>query len=283
MKSILIKLILALVLLILGACNGKTKPEPGSYVVLSPEVAEIIAALGAADEISGLTRECTYPPQLQEKVIVGDFGAINKETVLRLSPQIVFTSALEQEAITLDLQKLGIRVHKSYPKTMADMLDEIITIGELIGRSAEARALRDSLEREIAAISQEAAGKTRPKVYLEIYRDPLMSVADNSFVGELIELAGGDNVFDRLERDYARVKAEQVVEANPDIMICYSQDTLQNVISRKGWGRIPAISQRRIYFEDAIDPDLIQRAGPRSISGMRLLANIFEQWRRETE
>ncbi|MCD8479712.1 MAG: hypothetical protein LRZ88_05475 [Candidatus Cloacimonetes bacterium] len=57
-----------------------------------------------------------------------------------------------------------------------------------------------------------------------------MSVADNSFVGELIEIAGGDNVFDRLERDYSRVKAEDVILAKPDIIICYSQDSLANIL-----------------------------------------------------
>lgn len=273
---------LLLILLSMGACRSKVKPEPGNYVVLSPEVAEIIAALGASESIAGVTRECNFPPDLRNKAIVGDFGAINMEAVLRLSPKIVFTSSLEQEAIALDLQKLGIQVHKSYPRTVSEMLEEVSVIGALIGRHAEAKALRDSLEREIAEMQSSVAGKARPKVYLEIYRDPLMSVADNSFVGELIELAGGDNVFERLERDYARVKAEQVVEANPDIIICYSQESLQNILARKGWGRIPAIKAGRIYFEDSIDPDLIQRAGPRSVNGMRILADIFAQWRLET-
>ena len=108
-----------------------------------------------------------------------------------------------------------------------------------------------------------------------------MSVSDKSFVGELIELAGGDNVFDTLERDYSRVKAEQVIQANPDIMICYSHDTMENILARKGFSRIPAIRTRSIYFEEDINPDLIQRAGPRSIQGIRELARIFEEWRRK--
>ncbi|MCK9331976.1 MAG: ABC transporter substrate-binding protein, partial [Candidatus Cloacimonetes bacterium] len=125
--------------------------------------------------------------------------------------------------------------------------------------------------------------KRRPTVYLEIYRDPLMSVADDSFVGELIELAGGNNAFDRLERDYSRVKAEAIIQANPDIMICYSHDSLQNVLNRKGWARIPAIAQKNIYFEKDIDPDLIQRAGPRILEGLRQLDEIFENWRLQSK
>jgi iron complex transport system substrate-binding protein len=266
---------------LLLSCKQKAQMSSGKYVVLSPEVAEIIAALGAADEIVGLTRECSFPPELQEKEIVGDFGAINTEKVLQLSPRMVFSSALEQESIALNLEKLGITVHRSYPKTMSEMLREIEQIGAIIGRENEATALKDSLIYAIENIRQNTQNLKKPKVYLEIYRDPLMSVSDKSFVGELIELAGGDNVFDTLERDYSRVKAEQVIQANPDIMICYSHDTMENILARKGFSRIPAIRTRSIYFEEDINPDLIQRAGPRSIQGIRELARIFEEWRRK--
>ncbi|HQB97312.1 MAG TPA: helical backbone metal receptor [Candidatus Cloacimonadota bacterium] len=271
-------MVISCLMLFIGACSN-SREEQGSIVVLSPETAEIIAALGAADEISGLTRECTYPPELADKTIVGDFGAIDKELVLGLSPKLVFASGLEQEALAMDIEKLGIKVHKSYPKTIADLLQEIVVIGGLIGKEKQAIALRDSLAGAIQEIKLANTGKTRPKVYLEIYRDPLMSVGDDSFVGELIELAGGDNVFDRLERDYSRVKAEQVILANPDIMICYSRDSRASISARKGWDRIPAIAQQRIFTEEDLDPDLIQRAGPRIIAGISKMADIFEQWR----
>ncbi|MCB5269350.1 MAG: ABC transporter substrate-binding protein, partial [Candidatus Cloacimonadaceae bacterium] len=119
-------------------------------------------------------------------------------------------------------------------------------------------------------------------VYLEIYRDPLMSVSDKSFVGELIEIAGGNNVFDTLERDYSRVNPETVIAAKPDIMICFSQDNLPNILSRKGWQVIPALQDSMIFFEDSIDPDLIQRAGPRIIEGIMALEKIYEHWRTST-
>ncbi|MCB5259689.1 MAG: helical backbone metal receptor [Candidatus Cloacimonetes bacterium] len=276
-------ILLLIAVFMLASCKGKPAQKKGKYVVLSPETAEIIAALGAVDEIIGVSKECSYPPALKSKEIVGDFGAIDKEKVLNLSPQIVFSSGLEQEAIALDLKKLGINVYESYPQTVREMLDEIIKIGNLIGRDAQASALRDSIQIELDRIVQANKDTRRPTVYLEIYRDPLMSVADDSFVGELIELAGGNNAFDRLERDYSRVKAEAIIQANPDIMICYSHDSLQNVLNRKGWARIPAIAQKNIYFEKDIDPDLIQRAGPRILEGLRQLDEIFENWRLQSK
>lgn len=273
-------LIIIIPLFSMLSCKPREAVSKASYVVLSPEVAEILAALGASDEISGITVECDYPPELSNKVIVGNFGAIDKEKVLALDPQIVFTSALEQEAIATDLRKLGIEVVTSYPKNLDEMLSEIFRLGEIVGRQSEAKALVDSLQTEIGEIGKAAenSGK-KPKVYLEIYRDPLMSVSDESLVGELINHSGGINAFQILERDYSRINPEEVIKAMPDIMICYSRDSLENIISRKGWNVIPAIKNRQIYFEEDISPDLIQRASPRSIQGMKELAKIYQKWR----
>ncbi len=99
----------------------------------------------------------------------------------------------------------------------------------------------------------------------------------------MINTAGGQNIFETLERDYSRVKAEDVINANPDIMICYSQDSLSNILSRKGWGNVPAIKNQMVFFEGDLDPDLILRAGPRSIVGMIHLHELYKLWERRTQ
>lgn len=279
-RACILVLFLAISLLSLSSCKPATAMQKAPYVVLSPEIAEILASLGALGEISGVTAECDFPPQLTEKTIVGNFGAIDKEKVISLEPSIVFTTALEQDAIAADLRKLGIKVVSSYPKSLDEMLEEITRLGEIIGKEAEAKALVDSLKNEILEIGKAAENvEKKPKIYLEIYRDPLMSVSDESLVGELINYSGGVNSFKVLERDYSRINPEEVIKAMPDIMICYSRDSLENILSRKGWNVIPAIKNKQIYFEEDISPDLIQRASPRSIQGMKELAKIYQKWR----
>lgn len=270
---------LLLLALVVASCSPAPKDNAERYVVLSPEVAEILASLGVEHRIVGLTQECSYPPSLAEIHKVGAFGAVKLENVIALKPSIVFSAGLEQDGISEDLKRLGYRVESIYPKSLQQLYEEIARIGQITNSQKAAEQLQSQLQREIASIVKDNQGKRRPKVYLEIYRDPLMSVADDSFVGELIALAGGDNVFDRLERDYSRVKAEAVIAAKPDIMICYSRDSLPNILSRKGWHVIPALRDSMIFFEDSIDPDLIQRAGPRIIDGLKALDLVFEQWR----
>jgi len=272
----LIATLLLLAILITGACGDRKDTQGQTRIVaLSPEVAEIIASLGGTSLLVGVTQECKYPPELARIKKVGNFGAVSREAVLALKPDLVFTSALEQDALTTDLAKMGLTVKQIYPKKLDDLPLVVLQIGELIGKTEEAKILADSLSSGIAAMRDQTAGKTRPKVYLEIYRDPLMSVSDDSFVGEIIEAAGGDNIFSTLERDYARVSPEAVVKAQPDIIICYSRDSLESILARKGWQDIPAVRSRRVYFETDIDPDLIQQATPRTLEGMRRLYKLF--------
>ena len=273
--------IIIIIILFTFSCKQSEKNQKKGIVVLSPEVAEIICALNAENEITGITAECNYPPSLQQKKIVGSFSSIDKEAIIALNPELIFCSSLEQESIALDLKNLGFQVEVIYPESINAMFSDIERIGTLIRRKEAAEKLVKDLKEEKEKIKANSQGKLRPKVYLEIYRNPLMSVSDSSFVGELIETAGGDNIFPRLERDYARINPEAVISAKPDIMICYSQDTLENIINRKGWQNIPAIQKRKIFFEKDINPDLIQRATPRCIEGMKILSKLFEDWQKE--
>lgn len=267
-----------LMLVSLSACKAKKPDEQRRYVVLSPEVAEIMAALDLGQDIVGLTDECTYPPEFKSIPKIGKFGMVRKETVLKLEPQIVFTSGLEQDAITTELKKLKLEVVSVYPRSLEDMYAAIISIGDVTGRQERARTLVSELQASIKTTTDKSTRMIKPKVYIEINRDPLMSVSDQSFVGQLIETAGGDNIFPALERDYARVSAEDVIKAAPDIIICYSQDSLSNLIARKGWQEIPAIKNGLIYTEQNLDPDLIQRAGPRARLGIKRLNDLFLAW-----
>jgi len=274
--SIRIVICLMVCFMMLTACKtAKFKTEGKRYVVLSPEIAEIIAMIEGTDNIVGITEECNFPSEYAGKTVVGKFGSVNKERLISLKPGIVFVSSLEQRSLASDLAKLGIRYVTIYPSTIAEMLTGIQTIGDVLGKPQRAKFVADSLRAELEKVRANTANKPRPKVYLEIYREPLMSVSDQSFVGELIELAGGDNIFSKLERDYSRIKAEDVIKAKPEIMICYSQDSKDNIRKRLGWKNLPAIRNDRIYFEPEINPDLILRAGPRCLLGAKRLQELF--------
>jgi iron complex transport system substrate-binding protein len=275
------RLLLLPILVLSLSCQKNDKQAADSnesakrYVVLSPELAEIIGVIEGTDNIAGRTEECNYPPQILAKPVVGKFGAVSRELILNLKPDIVFASSLEQQAIGSELSKLGIRVMTVYPKSIEEMLQAVIRIGDIIGKPERAQAVSDSLRHNLQELRKNIRPGRRPKVYLEIYSQPLMSVSDQSFVGSLIEWAGGDNIFPTLERDYSRIKAEDVIRANPDIIICYSKESAANIKKRLGWQNIPAVKNDMIFDEIDLNPDLIMRAGPRIISGMEQMQKIM--------
>ncbi|MCD8479713.1 MAG: ABC transporter substrate-binding protein [Candidatus Cloacimonetes bacterium] len=132
-------------------------------MVLSPEVAEILAALGIEDRIVGLTTECTYPPALADIPKVGAFGAVKLESVISLNPGIVFVSGLEQDGLAQDLSRLGFRVERVYPESAAGILSEITRIGEITDSEDAAKTLVANMKAEMDSIRAANSGKSIPQ------------------------------------------------------------------------------------------------------------------------
>ncbi len=271
----LLLLLVGLYFSIVSACVRTESPsELPRYVITSPEIAEVVYALNSADKIVGVTEEIDYPPALKSIEKVGAFGAINIERIISLRPTIVFTSGLEQDKLSADLEKMGIKTVRIYPRSIAEMLTGIEVIAETIGIPERGKAFADSLKNELETIRYR--GEQKPSVYFEIYGNPVMSVSDQSLIGEVISLAGGVNIFPKLPRDYSRIRQEDVITANPDIIILtYPGVSKEQIKNRKGWQNINACRNDRIYDIDDINPDLILRAGPRIIEGVRALQVIL--------
>jgi len=257
-------------------CKDKTNLDLNQrYVITSPELAEIVAALEGTENIVGVTVECDYPEQLLSLPKVGTFGKIDIEKVLSLNPTLVFIAGLEQEEIAFQLHKIGIPLVSFYPRSISNLLATIEDIGVVLQAEDKANTLADSLKTVIDSYRTNLTAE-RPKIYVEIYGNPIMSVSDSSYVGELVELAGADNIFSILPREYSRIKSEDVIKLDPDIiLLTYPGVSGEEVKNRMGWEVISACRNGRIYTIEDIDPDLILRAGPRITEALKLLQEIL--------
>ena len=250
-------------------------PHP-RIVVLSPELAEIVCALGAEDNIVGITQECDYPQTLKQKNIVGSFSSPNIEKIVALEPDAVLLTGMEQEMIKHKLLKLNITVRQFFPSSIKALYDTIFSLGELLQREEKANSLIQYMQNAIISTTQ---SEENPTIYIEIYNKPLMTASSGSFVGDVIKQAGLKNIFPELPREYCAVSSERVVELDPDIiLITYPGVDKNDIKERLGWSTISAIKNDRVFTTKDIDSDLILRAGPRVVEGIQKLSHIAAQY-----
>lgn len=267
MKKILL---IVLTLFVLLACTTKEKHSEG-IIVTSPEVAETICYLGGMDKIIARTSYCDYPEEIKTIESVGDFSSINIERIISLKPSKVFIAEFEQKSFRSKLEPLGIEVISVHSSSLEDYYKNVITLGKELNASDKAQSLINEFDKTIKSFEMPIE---KPKVYLEISNN-LGTLTAHSFIGDLIARAGGRNIIDNTEKDFIIAKNENIVAANPDIIIIQSHVSKEDVMNRKGWSNITAVKKGNIYTEKDLDPDLVMRTIPRSIEALKILNKMF--------
>ena len=251
---------------------GSSEPKKLRIISLAPSTTEILFSLGLDDEIVGVTTFCNYPPQAIKKEKVGAFSNPNIEKIISLKPDLIFATGLEQAPTVERLKQLKLKVFISDPSSIEELLTSIIEIGKLTNREKQAEVLvgqmKAGIERMKTKIKLIPLEK-RPKVFIEIWHDPLLTVGKDSFVDELISLAGGINIAYDSPRPYSYFSPEQVIKRNPDCIILgymVNDEAMKTINNQFGWKEIKAVKNNAVYND--INPDLFLRPGPRLIEGL---------------
>jgi iron complex transport system substrate-binding protein len=242
---------------------------PRRIVCLTEETVETLYLLGEQDRIVGVSGYAVRPPQVRrEKPRVSAFVSADIPKITALQPDLVLAFSDLQAGIVADLVREGIAVHVFNQRDIAGILAMIRTVGALVGASERAEELADRLEQRLAAIAATPRSSPRPKVYFEEWDDPLISGI--GWVSELIEIAGGRDVFPELRHRPAAkdriVSAEAVREAAPDVILaswCGKKVVPARVRARDGWSDIPAVRHDRIV---EIKSAIILQPGPAALT-----------------
>ena len=251
-------------------CGGGDAPPggPARVVSLVPSVTETVFRIGAGDRLVGNTTYCDYPAAARRVYKVGDFVNPDIERIVSLRPSLVFLSLPVHRMIADKLGELGIDCYVSAPATVEGVLDEIDSVGTLLGAGDRARLLTDSLRARLALLAPPA---DTPDVYVEVSATPLMSAGGRTFLSSVIARAGGHNIFADVDQDYPAVDPEQIIRADPDVvLVLHPEAGAHDVAGRLGWDRVAAVRYGRVY--DDLDPDLLVRPGPRVVDGIEILA-----------
>lgn len=241
---------------------------PQRIVCLTEETVETLYLLGEDARIVGVSGFAQRPPQVRrEKPRVSAFTSANIEEIVALTPDLVLTYSDLQADIAAQLIRRGIAVHAFTHYDLAGIFAMMRMLGALVGAAEKADALARSLEQRVAAVAADTGG-ARPRVYFEEWFEPL--IAGSLWVSELIEIAGGTDVFsDKAEHQAATgrfVTPEEVVAAAPDIIIgswCGKQFKPDQVKARPGFGAIPAVQRGQLH---EINSTLILQPGPAALT-----------------
>ncbi|MFH1441722.1 MAG: cobalamin-binding protein [Candidatus Omnitrophota bacterium] len=242
-------------------------------ISLAPSTTEILFALGLEKEIIGISSLCNYPQQTKHKEKIGTFSCPDIEKIIFLKPDLIFCTGLKQSVIAQKLKELKLSVYINAPANIKELFESIREIGSLTNKQKNAEILIQKMQNDIETVNSSIKNipeESRPKVFVEIWNKPLMAAGKNSFINELITLAGGINIAYDTKKTYSSFNAETVIERKPDcIIIGYMQKEtpIKLIAGRFGWENIPAVRNNRIYND--INTDLFLRPGPRLTEGLK--------------
>ena len=241
---------------------------PQRLICLTEETVETLYMLGEQDRIVGVSGYAVRPPEVRSKPRVSAFTSARLDKIVALRPDLVLAFSDLQADIVGELAKAGVAVHLFNQRDLAGIFAMIRTLGALIGESEKAETLARTLEARVTEVARASKRSARPRVYFEEWNDPMISAI--GWVSELIEIAGGTDVFAHLSSAAGAreriVTSEAVIAARPDVILaswCGKKVRIDKIRSRPGWEAVPAVARRRIF---EIKSPLILQPGPAALT-----------------
>ena len=255
---------------------GRTVKLPETVdraVSLAPNLTEIVFAVGAGDKLVGRTSYDNFPPEAQKIQTVGDTMNPNIENIIALKPQVVLVSTASQiETFTRQLESQNIAVFVTNPNSLDDIYKSIHQIGEIFGKTEKAREIVEGLSKRVAEVESEINKAKNIKVFLQISKEPLFTIGEDSFLTDLIARTGGVSVTANVATAYPKLSKETAFVLNPDVIILSeSEDNLEpNDVFKNS----PAVKNGKVF---KINADIISRPSPRIVDALEQIARHLQK------
>lgn len=265
------------VFLLLWAWLPSSLAQPAERIIsLAPHITEQLYAIGAGDQLVGVTEQCDYPPQARHKPKVAGYQSVDLERILALKPDLVLAWHAGNRSRDLEaLQRFGIPVAFSDPHTLADIATDLRRLGSLTGHEAQAERVAQGIERQLADLARRYQHRQKVKVFYQLWASPLMSVSNDSWIGPMLTLCGAENLFADAPAAYPQVSVEQVVAGAPEVILAAS-DSTDSLDIWHNWPQLPATAHHHLYL---LDSDLMHRYTPRTPSGIAQMCQLIDRAR----
>lgn len=272
LKKILFLFSLSLLSQLYFSCNktqiAKETLYPQRIISLSPAGTEILFAIGAESQIAAVSDFSDYPPQAMDLPKAGGFdgNSISLERLLSFNPDFLYLSDGMHNFLIEKLNEFKIPFYLSKADSFENLKQEILEIGEITGHGGQAKSLVSEMCSKLPSEKTEESNLPQT-VYYEIWNEPYMSAGKLSFINDVIQLAGCNNIFSDISEAYPVVSEESIIARQPEIILIpeSSMNTVESVKNRNGWDSIPAVKNNKIFV---VDDNLYSRPGPRIIDAI---------------
>ena len=272
-----------LLITLLAGCGGPATPaatesgQPARRIVaLSPHLVELAFAAGAGPLLVGVVEFSDEPTAARALPRVGDAFRLDLEALAATRPDLILGWPSGNSPTTLDrLRRLGYRVVELEPRRLADVGDHIEAIGRLAGTDVQAQKAAGAWREGLSALKTRYHEARSGRVFFQIAPQPLITVNREHFIGQAVELCGGENIFAAVPGLTPVVSVEAVVVEAPDVIVAsdYTRGpgspASGSPLDRwQSWKQLPAVASGRLYL---IDPHLMDVPGPRLLVGISQL------------
>jgi iron complex transport system substrate-binding protein len=249
----------------LCACSEPTTEVPDAgpaqrVVTFAPNLAEIMFAVGAGEQLVGVSAWSDYPRDVLELPAIGDAFSIDQEQLSLLEPDLLLVWESGMPAHTVDeLRQRGYRVEAISTRDLDDVAQAMLRVGELTGRQAGAELAAAAFVQELEALRVAHQDAEPIDVFFQVSARPLYTINREHFISEIISICGGKSIFDDLEDFAPSVSAESVLDRNPETMLAAANagnDAFDE------WSRWPELAANR-YNNFFLLPETIGRGSPR--------------------
>jgi iron complex transport system substrate-binding protein len=260
--------------------QNSTQKGSEKIVSLSPNLTEIVFALGLDDKVVGVSSDSDWPAEAKTKSKMGTFWQPNTEAIIAAKPDLVVCETfLQHKEAAETLKRSGINVLSLHVESIEELYNAILNIGQAAGCKDKAEALAAKIKGGLDQIREKSSATKKIKTLWAVQTEPMRVVGVKTFVNEIIDIAGGQNVIAPTGDQYPSIGTETILTSGAEVIIQSAMGTediaKQQETADKFWSRfanVPAVKDKKVYV---IEADTVLRLGPRLPGGAIAVAKLL--------
>ncbi len=246
---------------------------PKRVVSLAPSITKTAFLLGAGDRLVGVTTFCTQPPEARLLPKVGTVVDFNIEEILRLKADLVIGTTLASRGLLKKVESLGVKVLIfRAPKNFRELCEQFMKLARVFGKEERGLEILSKVEKRLKEVREGIPKGRRPRVFVQVGANPLWAAGKESFLGEAIEMAGGEDI---IRGQGGPIDRELVIKMNPDVILVVDMGIVgEREVNRwRQFDNLKAVREGKIFV---IESDLYCSPTPVSfVEGVRILVDLL--------